>query len=202
MTQLLVLNNSLDMTTSASRAMTRAFVNRFIASHPQARAIERDLAANPLPQMPSSLLPYYLGQTDAIEPGAAALSETLIGELEAADVIVLGLPMYNFTVPASLKTWLDYVVCVGRTFRYTETGPQGLLPSGKRVVAMVASGGIYSEGPGAAMDFVVPYLKTVFGLIGVTDIDVVRAEGSAFRNAAEVRDKAVLSATALAAQAA
>ena len=198
MTQLLVLHNSLNLTNSASRAMTQAYVDRFRAGHPEAKVIERDLASNPLPPMSSALLPYYAGQADLADAEITALSRALIAELEASEIIVLGLPMYNFTVPASLKTWMDYVVCVGKTFRYTEAGPVGLLTPGKQVMAFVASGGVYSEGPAAAMDFMIPYLKTVLSLIGVSNVQVVRAEGSAFGDADVIRADAASRAATLA----
>jgi FMN-dependent NADH-azoreductase len=129
----------------------------------------------------------------------AALSEALITELEQSDVIVLGAPFYNFTIPSTLKSWLDYVIRSGRTFRYTEAGPQGLLPPGKRVLVFTASGGVYSEGPAAGLDHLVPYLKVVLGLIGLSDIEVVRAEGLKLPDAIASREQAVVRAAALAA---
>jgi FMN-dependent NADH-azoreductase len=201
MTQLLVLHNSLDPAASATRAMTEAFLARFRADHPQARVIERDLAADPLPHLPPAILPVLFGQPP--QPGpeaeAAALADTLITELEQSEVIVLGAPLYNFTVPSTLKSWLDHVIRGGRTFRYTEAGPQGLLPPGKRVLVFTASGGVYSEGPAAAMDHLVPYLRTTLGLIGLTDIEVVRAEGMKLPDAQATRARAIAQAAQLAA---
>jgi FMN-dependent NADH-azoreductase len=200
-TQLLVLHNSLNPSASASRAMTEAYLARFRAAHPQARVIERDLAADPLPHLSPAVLPALFGQSP--QPGpeaeAAALSDTLITELEQSEVIVLGVPLYNFTIPSTLKSWLDYVIRGGRTFRYTEAGPQGLLPPGKRVLVFTASGGVYSEGPAAAMDHLVPYLKTTLGLIGLTNIEVVRAEGMALPDAQAARARAIAQAGQLAA---
>ncbi len=106
-------------------------------------------------------------------------ADVLTEELEAADIIVIGAPFYNFTIPSTLKAWLDHVVRVGRTFAYVDGAPRGLLPPGKKVIAFVASGGAYAEGPASAMDFATPYLRFIFGFMGVTDIEIVRAEWQA-----------------------
>jgi FMN-dependent NADH-azoreductase len=201
MTQLLVLHNSLNPTSSATRAMTEAYLASYRALHPDVRVIERDLATDPLPHLPPEILPSLFGQPAQPGPEAdvAALSDALITELEQSDVIVLGAPFYNFTIPSTLKSWLDYVIRGGRTFRYTEAGPQGLLPPGKRVLVFTASGGVYSEGPAAGLDHLVPYLKVVLGLIGLSDIEVVRAEGLKLPDAVASREQAVVRAAALAA---
>ena len=94
-----------------------------------------------------------------------------------ADVLVIGVPMYNFSVPSTLKAWIDHIMRAGVTFKYDEKGPKGLV-QGKKVYLAVASGGIYSEGPMKAYDFVTPYLQTVLGFIGLTDITIIRAEGT------------------------
>ena len=105
-------------------------------------------------------------------------SDKAIAELLAADVLVIGAPLYNFGIPSTLKAWLDHVARAGITFRYVDNQPQGLL-TGKKVYLAVASGGIYSTGPLVAADFVVPYLKTALGFLGLTDITVTRVEGVA-----------------------
>ncbi len=107
-----------------------------------------------------------------------SVSDTLIQEVLAADVLVIGAPMYNLTIPSSLKAYLDRIVRSGVTFRFSATGPVGLL-SGKRAVAVVGSSGVYSQGPAAGVDFVAPYLQAVLGYIGIAQVDVVRAEGLA-----------------------
>ncbi len=129
----------------------------------------------------------------------ARVPDALVAELEQSDVIVLGAPFYNFTIPSTLKSWLDYVIRGGRTFSYTEAGPHGLLPPGKRVLVFTARGGVYSEGPAAGMDHLVPYLKSVLGLIGLTDIEVVWAEGMKLPDAPASREAAIARAAALAA---
>ncbi len=200
MTQILVLHNSLNPSASASRAMTEAYLQRVRASEPDVRIIEHDLAARPLPHLPPEILPSLFGQAPQPGPEAevAARSDALIGELEQSDVIVIGAPLYNFTIPSTLKAWLDHVIRGGRTFSYTEAGPQGLLPPGKRVLVFTASGGVYSEGPGAALDHLVPYLKSVLGLIGLSDIQVVRAEGMKLPDGPARREVAIADAAALA----
>ncbi|EKE82982.1 FMN-dependent NADH-azoreductase, partial [Idiomarina xiamenensis] len=105
-----------------------------------------------------------------------ALTETLLDELFAADVLVIGAPMYNFTVPSQLKTWMDRVAQAGRTFKYTEQGPQGLL-TGKRAYLVSGRGGIYSEGPAAGMDHQESLVKQFLAFIGITEVSTIRAEG-------------------------
>jgi FMN-dependent NADH-azoreductase len=121
------------------------------------------------------------------------LSDTLIAELRAADVVVIGAPMYNFSIPTSLRAWLDHVLRAGETFRYSEAGPEGLL-KGKRVIVIEARGGFYSEGPAQAIDFQEPYLRHLLGFVGLTDVAFVRAEKTGFGPAA--RDEAVARAQA------
>jgi FMN-dependent NADH-azoreductase len=106
------------------------------------------------------------------------LSDTLIAELEQADEVVIGVAMHNFSIPASLKLWIDQIVRSGRTFSYSSSGPQGLL-RGKKATLLSASGGVYEAGtPAGAMNFVDPYLKTVLGFIGITDVTSVAAGGA------------------------
>ena len=104
-------------------------------------------------------------------------SDAAVAELVAADHIILATGLINFSISSTLKSWVDHIARVGRTFRYSETGPEGLV-SGKRVTIVLASGGVYSEGPNAVYDFAVPYLKGVLGFLGVRDFDVIRIEGT------------------------
>jgi FMN-dependent NADH-azoreductase len=117
----------------------------------------------------------------------------LIAELRAADVIVIGAPMYNFSVATNLRAWFDHVLRAGVTFRYTEAGPEGLLP-GKRVIVVETRGGLYSEGPAKAVDFQEPYLRHLLGFIGLADVTFVRAEKIGF--GPEARAAAIAAATA------
>ncbi|MDB5756261.1 MAG: FMN-dependent NADH-azoreductase, partial [Massilia sp.] len=123
------------------------------------------------------------------------LSDALVDELLAADVIVIGAPMYNFSVSSTLKAWIDHVARAGRTFEYGATGPVGLV-TGKKVFIVTAAGGVYSEGPSQAYDFLGTYLRSVLGFIGMTDITFVRAEGLAMGEAA-LADSLARSRTAL-----
>jgi len=154
---------------SVSRELGRAVVEKALLVHPAAQVAYRDLAANPLP--------HWAPAADASDPAVRAGSDVL-DEFLAADVVVIGAPMYNFSIPSTLKAWIDRVAVAGKTFRYGVNGPEGLA-GGKRVIIVSARGGIYSEGPAEAMDFQEDYLRKVFGFLGVTDIEVVRAEGLA-----------------------
>lgn len=200
MTRLLVINSSIAMSGSVSRSMVDAYVHQHRLLDPATTVVQRDLVTSPLPSMNPAMLPMYLGQPERAERAVTALCDGLIEEVVQSDVIVLGLPTYNFSLPASVKLWLDYVVCAGRTFRYTPQGPEGLLPAGKTVVALIASGGIYSEGDGVKYDFLLPSLKTILALIGLSDMRVVRAEGTALGDVETIRSKAVAEAVELARQ--
>lgn len=198
--RLLTINTSLDAGTSASREMVSAYTSRLVAANADIVIVERDLGAVPIPHLPPELVPVQLGMAEGGTSPAATLSETLITELETADIVVLGLPMYNFTVPSSFKAWLDYVIRAGRTFTYEGGAPKGLVPAGKKVIAFIASGGVYTSGPAQPMDFVEPYLRVVLGFIGLTDVTVVRAEAQAVPDAREPsRHQALTQAEALAA---
>lgn len=176
--KLLHLDSSILGDHSASREVSAAIVARLRAADPQLEVSYRDLAADPVPHLSGS----YLAAT-AGAPGTEqfaqeiADSAVLMDEFLAADIVVIGAPMYNFAIPTQLKAWLDRVLVRDKTFRYTETGPEGLA-GGKRVIVAVARGGIYSDGaPAAPFDFQEPYLRAVFGFIGITDVEFVRAEG-------------------------
>lgn len=198
--QILTVNTSLGTETSATRALVSAYVSRLAAADAGIVVVERDLVAKPVPHLTPDLVPLQVGLAEGGASPAAALSETLISELEAADIVVLGLPMYNFAVPSSFKAWLDHVIRAGRTFTYEGGAPKGLVAADKKVVAFIASGGIYSSGPAQALDFVEPYLRAVLGFIGLTDVTVVRAEGQAIPDAREPsRREALAAAEALAA---
>jgi FMN-dependent NADH-azoreductase len=113
------------------------------------------------------------------ELAARILSDELIAELRRADTIVIGAPMYNFSIPTGLRAWFDYVLRPGETFKYTEAGPQGLL-AGKRVIVIESRGGLYTEGPAQAIDFQEPYLRTLLGFIGLSDVTFIHAEKIGF----------------------
>ncbi|MFL6426661.1 MAG: FMN-dependent NADH-azoreductase [Acidobacteriaceae bacterium] len=159
--------------TSVSRELAREFVTTWKSSHPDGIVVYRDLAA--LTPAPISQAWVHAAFTPADsrtsdQKALLAPSDELIGELETADEIVIGVPMHNFSVPAALKLWIDQIVRAGRTFAYGANGPQGLL-TGKKATLLVASGGVYSSGsPAEAMNFVDPYMKAVLGFIGIANI--------------------------------
>jgi len=153
---------------SVSRGLTAAIVAELVREQPGLDVTYRDLAAQPLP--------HWSPVADAADP-AAILSSEVLEEFLAADVIVIGAPMYNFSIPSALKAWIDRVAVAGKTFHYTANGPEGLA-KGKRVVIASSRGGIYSQGSAAqSFDFQEPYLRAVLGFLGITDVEFVRAEG-------------------------
>ena len=167
---------------SVSRKLTADIVAAWLKSHPSDKLVYRDVAAAPPEHLTLELMQVVkFGNTEGLSPRQAqelALVNTLVDELFAADVIVIGAPMYNFSVPSALKAWIDHVVRAGSTFRYGANGPEGLL-RGKKVFIVTARGGVYSQGPGKSMDFHEPYLRGVLGFIGLTDVSFIYAEGLA-----------------------
>jgi len=181
MGKLLFVTSSIFGADSKSRQLGREFVDHWIRRHPGTTVVERDLAAEPLPHVTAAIMAAASTPADKRTPEqatTAATADRLIEELEQADTIVLAVPMYNFSVPSTLKAWIDHVARAGRTFRYTEQGPVGLL-TGKRVFVVGARGGVYSSGPAKALDFHEPYLRGMLGFLGLTDVSFVHAEGLA-----------------------
>lgn len=176
MTHALVINSSAAGDNSVSNQLTDALLQRWRAADPTLQVTVRDLGRTPPPHLTPDRLP-GLAAVDA-GPDARAttdLSETFIGELRAADVLVIGAPMYNFGISSSLKAWFDHVLRAGVTFRYSATGPEGLL-TGKRAIVVETRGGFYSEGAASVMDAQEPHLRTMLGFVGITDVTFVRAE--------------------------
>ena len=166
------IDSSISGANSASRAISRSILDRLAASDPGAAVITRDLVAEPLPHLTLD-----------------AFADTqVLDEFLAADTIVIGAPMYNFTLPTQLKAWLDRILVAGRTFRYTAAGPEGLA-GGKRVIIALARGGIYDAGsPAASLEHLETYLRGVFNFIGI-DPEFVAADGLAI--GPEQRDAAI-----------
>jgi FMN-dependent NADH-azoreductase len=189
MATLLKLNSSPMGARSVSRKLTEEFVETWREAHPGGRVIERDLSALSLPVVDG----YWIGAAYTPEQARTAeqikalnLSDLLIGDLQQADEYVFGVPMHNFGIPSTLKLWIDQVVRVGKTFSYGANGPIGLL-TGKKATLLLASGGVYAPGTATeALDFVTPYLKTVLGCIGITDVTVIAAEGTAQLNSGKL----------------
>lgn len=189
MSNILVLNSSVAGEASVSRLLVADAVAELTQRDANAKVVFRDLAADPVPHLlPSTVNGVRGAAATPAELEARTLSDKLIAELRAADVIVIGAPMYNFSVPTTLRTWFDYVLRAGETFRYSEAGPEGLL-AGKRAIVVESRGGLYSEGPAQALDFQEPYLRQLLGFVGITDVTFVRAEKIGY--GPEARDQAV-----------
>tara|TARA_R110001599_G_scaffold353676_1_gene595249 strand:+ start:314906 stop:315520 length:615 start_codon:yes stop_codon:yes gene_type:complete len=181
MTKILHINSSVRNNGSISRKVTEEFLSKWKAKEADVVIAERDLAAHPLPHLTEQTLGAFFTPAEnrsAEQKQIAALSELLVQELFDADVIVIGAPMYNFSITSGLKAWVDHVARAGVTFKYGENGPVGLL-TGKKVYIFTTSGGVYSQGPAAVMDFTGTYLRAVLGFIGLTDIEVIYSEGLA-----------------------
>ena len=167
--KLLHIDSSILGDNSASRVLTREIVSQWQATVPELEVKYLDLAAEPLPHLSG-------GSLAQAEEGETARNAEMLNDFLASDVIVIGVPMYNFTIPSQLKAWIDRIVVAGKTFRYTSAGPEGLA-KGKQVFVGIARGGIY--GPRAAGEFAESYLKHIFEFIGIQDITFIRAEGLA-----------------------
>jgi FMN-dependent NADH-azoreductase len=191
--KLLHIDSSVLGPQSVSRQVSAAIVRRLTDQTPGLEVVYRDLTAAPLAHLSGAHLAAAQGAAaDAslqpdLEAGRAVLEEFL-----AADVVVIGAPMYNFTIPTQLKSWIDRIAVAGKTFRYSAAGVEGLA-GGKRVIIALSRGGLYGAGaPAAAFEHAETYLRGVFGFIGVTDIEVVVAEGTNL--GPEHREKAISSA--------
>lgn len=165
---------------SVSRELSRRTVNEWLRNHPSTTLEYLDLSVNPPSHLDGNSLAFTLG-TDAAALTPAqkhenTITKNLLAQFLKADVLVIGAPMYNLTVPSQLKAWIDRVVQAGHTFRYTESGPEGLA-TGKTVIIVSTRGGIYQGLPGEALDHQESYLVAMFGFIGITDVRFVRAEG-------------------------
>jgi FMN-dependent NADH-azoreductase len=176
--KILQINASARREGSNSTRVANAIVARLKAIDPAAQVTLRDLAVTPQPALDEAALGALFTPAEQRTPEQAArvaLDDALIAEIQAHDTLVLGVPMYNFGVPVQLKSWIDAIARVGVTFRYTETGPQGLL-TGKTVYVALARGGLYRD---TANDSQVPYLTNVLRFLGMTDVRFIYAEGLA-----------------------
>ena len=173
---ILQINSSAKTQGSQSTQLADAISARLLAEHSDARLSKRDLAANPHPQLDEAALTALFTPADQRTPGQAArvaLDDALIAEVQAADVVVIGAPMYNFGVTVQLKGWFDAIARAGTTFRYTAAGPEGLLKN-KKVYVAVTRGGLHKGNP---TDTQVPYLQMMLGFLGMSDVSFVYAEG-------------------------
>lgn len=165
---------------SYSIQLGNALVQKLEAAYSGSTVKVHDLTNTPFPHLEEIHLQSFFTPAESRTPAlqeAVRHSDEAIAELMAADIIVIGAPLYNFGISSTLKAWIDHIARAGITFRYSEAGPEGLVKAKKVYVAM-SSGGIYSEGPRAGYDFVAPYLRTVLGFLGMTDVTVIRVEGT------------------------
>jgi FMN-dependent NADH-azoreductase len=181
MTKLLILDSAATGEQSVSRKLIDGLVAELTARDGGAEIVRRDIGAEPVPHLTAETVFAIRSGEGSTEAGAAALalSDRLIEELRAADVLVIGAPMYNFGIPSTLKAWFDHVLRARITFRYTESGPEGLV-TGKKAIVVESRAGLYSEGPMVSLDSQEPHLRTLLAFMGITDVTFVRAEKLAF----------------------
>ncbi len=192
--QLLHIDSSVLGAYSASRALSAEIVARQSALHPGMTVIHRDLAADAAHHLSSAHLAAWQGGTVADASLGADLAKggAYLDELFASDIVVIGAPMYNFSIPSQLKAWIDRVVVAGKTFRYGANGAEGLLKN-KKVFIASSRGNVYAAGsPAAALEHHESYLSGVLSFIGLTDVNIVRAEGLAL--GADAKEAAMLKA--------
>ncbi|MDP3253768.1 MAG: FMN-dependent NADH-azoreductase [Hydrogenophaga sp.] len=179
--KLLHIDSSITGDQSVSRDLTARTVAAWVATHPGTQVDYLDLAVDVVPHLSADALGFRTGQAASTEAQRRenALSEALVSQFLAADVVVIGAPLYNFTIPTQLKAWIDRLAQAGRTFKYTDKGAVGLA-GGKTVIVGLSRGGVYSTSEGGrAMEHQETYLQTVLGFFGITDVRFVRAEGVA-----------------------
>ncbi len=171
MTKLLAVKSSI----LGEYSQSNALINQYIEAYSTGDVVVRDLAASPVPVLDGEIATGLRGAENPTskQQDAITLSDELIEEIKAADTLIIGAPMYNFTIPTQLKNWFDIIARAGVTFNYTEQGPKGLL-TGKKAIVVTTRGGIHKE-----TDSMVPYLKTILGFIGITDVEFVYSEGLA-----------------------
>ena len=178
MSTLLQIRSSLFSDQGQSSQLADQYVARWQAAHPDGTVVTRDLAANPIPHLTAERFGAFTTpaeQRTTEQQAVVAESDALIAELRAADVVVLGLPLYNFGMPSTLKAYIDHIARAGETFRYTANGPEGLL-GGRQVRVFAARGGLYA---GTPLDTQSSYLRNFLAFLGITDVEFIYAEGLA-----------------------
>jgi FMN-dependent NADH-azoreductase len=195
MSTVLVLTSSALGAASVSNQLVQDAITQLVLQDLQLRVFTRDLGGKPISHLTIDSANALRGAepANAAQAAAQALSDELIAELKAADTLVIGAPMYNFGIASTLKTWFDYVLRAGITFKYSESGPVGLL-EGKRVIVIETRGGLYSEGPAQVMDSQEPHLRNLLSFMGITNVKFFRAEKLAF--GPEAREQAIDAARA------
>jgi FMN-dependent NADH-azoreductase len=179
MKNILHLISSMQGSASYSIQLGHAIIEKIQEKYPDNTLEEVNLVETEIPHLTPAVLRTFFIPEDQLtqdDTKSIALSNEFVNQLLTADIIVIGAPLYNFTIHSSLKAWIDHITRAGITFGYGENGPVGKV-NGKKVYVAMSSGGIFSEGPGKANDFVVPYLKSFLGFLGMTDLTAFRAEG-------------------------
>jgi FMN-dependent NADH-azoreductase len=180
MTTALIVTSSANGDASISGSLAATLIDRLREADPALHVVLRDVGANPLPHLTAETVAAIKGEpASEAELAARVLSDSLVAELAAADILVIASPMYNFGMSSTLKSWFDHVLRAGVTFRYTAEGPEGLM-TGKKAVVIESRAGFYSEGPGAALDGQEPHIRTLLGFMGIDEVTFVRAEKLAF----------------------
>ena len=178
MSSILRIDSSLFGAAGQSSLLTKQFVEKYLQQHPGVEVTHRELSQNPVPHLSAETFQGFSlpeEERSEIQAEVAALSNTLVRELQTADVLVLGLPMYNFSLPSTLKAWFDHVARAGVTFSYTENGPVGLLKN-KKAYVLAARGGLYQ---GTDRDTQTALVRQFLGFIGIEDVEFIYAEGLA-----------------------
>lgn len=193
MSSILLLTSS-PRADSLSTKIATDFAEKLRAQNPGKTIVHRDLVASPLPHIDDLFTAAIRKPADSRtteEAKAVETSDKLVEELLAADTLVIGTGLINFSIYSSLKAWIDNIARAGSTFKYTESGPVGLA-TGKKAYIVLASGGVYSQGPAAPLNHAVPYLKSVLGFIGITEVETIYIEGLAY--GPEAAEKAIAAA--------
>lgn len=194
MRSILLVTSSPRGTLSVSTRVARKLVEKLHAALPGSVVVTRDLVENALPHIDPNFVTALATPTTGLpaeQKAALTLSDSVVEEVLTADTIVIGAGIINFSIPSTLKAWLDHLARSGRTFRYTENGSEGLIKN-KKVYVIVASGGVYSGGPASALDHAVPYLMSMLKFLGMDDVEVIRIEGLAMGS--EVQQEALTKA--------
>jgi len=179
MKHILHLKSSLLGAESYSIKLGNAIIEKIQQKYPESTIAELNLVEQQIPHLSPEVLQSFFTPTENLseeQKQSIRLSDEFIAQLFKADILVIGAPLINFTIPAQLKAWIDHITRPGITFGYTERGPVGKV-TGKKIYVAMSSGGVYSEGPGKVNDFVAPYLSAFLGFLGMTDLTVFRAEG-------------------------
>lgn len=191
--RLLHIDSSARLNGSESRELSARFVRQWVDNHPDYQIIERDLASKPLPHLDEAMLAAMMSPPEQQSPETARISgriNMLIDEFLSADVVVMGVPMYNLGIPSTLKAYIDHIVMAGRTFAYTDDGPVGLVPDVPLFI-ITTRGGVHSGSP---TDQQVPYLRSLFNFIGIQQVNFIHSEGLNMGD--EWRQKGIASAQA------